>query len=78
MVAGWTGRNAEAIAHHIEELAAIGVPRPSKVPLYYRLGASLLTQENVIEVVGPDSSGETQDPLQPVPHAGSADHDRGR
>lgn len=28
IVAGWAGRDAHAIEHHIEELAAIGVPRP--------------------------------------------------
>ena len=36
VIAGWAGRNRAAIEHHIEELAAIGVPRPSAVPLYYR------------------------------------------
>ena len=30
--------------HHIEELKAIGVQPPSKVPLYYRVAAELLTQ----------------------------------
>ncbi len=43
VIAGWTGRDAAAIEHHIEELEAIGVPRPSSVPLYYRVGAGLLT-----------------------------------
>ena len=41
-----------AIDHHIEELAAIGVPRPSSVPLYYRVAAALLTQAPQIEVLG--------------------------
>ena len=36
VIAGWTGRDAAGIQHHIEELAALGVPRPSTVPLYYR------------------------------------------
>ncbi|MGA8316723.1 MAG: DUF2848 family protein, partial [Bradyrhizobium sp.] len=27
VVAGWTGRDEAALRHHIEELAAIGVPR---------------------------------------------------
>ena len=44
VIAGWAGRNREAIEHHIEELAAIGVPRPSAVPLYYRVAANQLTQ----------------------------------
>ena len=37
VVAGWTGRDKAALDHHIEELAAIGVPGPSTVPLYYRV-----------------------------------------
>ena len=36
IIAGWAGRDQQAIEHHIEELAALGVPRPSAVPLYYR------------------------------------------
>src|SRR6185369_7877834 len=60
VVAGWTGRDSAAIEHHIHELAAIGVPRPSSVPLYYRLAASLLTQAPQIEVLGPGSSGEVE------------------
>jgi Protein of unknown function (DUF2848) len=60
VVAGWTGRDRAAIDHHIRELAAIGVPRPSAVPLYYRLAASLLTQAPQIEVLGVASSGEVE------------------
>ena len=60
VIAGWTGRDAAAIEHHIEELEAIGVPRPSSVPLYYRVGAGLLTQSPAIEALGAQSSGEAE------------------
>lgn len=60
IVAGWTGRDADAIAHHIEELAALGVPAPSATPLYYRVSAPLLSTAPMIEVVGPASSGEVE------------------
>jgi Protein of unknown function (DUF2848) len=60
VIAGWTGRDRAAIDHHIDELAAIGVPRPSAVPLYYRVAASLLTQAAQIEVLGAGSSGEVE------------------
>jgi hypothetical protein len=60
VVAGWAGRDLAAIEHHIEELAAIGVPRPSAVPLYYRVAANQLTQAARIQVVGPHSSGEVE------------------
>ena len=60
VVAGWTGRDVAAIEHHIEELAALGVPRPSSVPLYYRVAAQLLTQSPAIEALGDRSSGEAE------------------
>lgn len=60
IVAGWAGRDLAAIEHHIEELAAIGVPRPTSVPLYYRIGANQFTQEPMVQVVGPHSSGEIE------------------
>jgi hypothetical protein len=56
IIAGWTGRDVAALEHHIEELKAIGVQPPSKVPLYYRVAASLLTQAESIQVVGDDTS----------------------
>jgi len=43
LIAGWAGRDDTAV-HHIDELAALGVPRPGRTPLYYRVAASLLTQ----------------------------------
>src|SRR5919199_6000818 len=60
VVAGWAGRDQAAIRHHIEELAAIGVPRPSSVPVYYRVSADNLTQTERLVVLGPDSSGEVE------------------
>ncbi|HYG45579.1 MAG TPA: DUF2848 domain-containing protein [Bordetella sp.] len=60
VVAGWAGRDRAAIEHHIEELAAIGVPRPSSVPLYYRIADNQLTQAGRIQAVGDASSGEVE------------------
>lgn len=60
IVAGWAGRDLEAIEHHIEELAELGVPRPSAVPLYYRIAANQLTQDSEVQVVGGESSGEAE------------------
>lgn len=60
VIAGWTGRDADAVAHHIAELREIGVPPPSTVPLYYRVAASLLTTGTVIETVDATSSGECE------------------
>lgn len=60
IVAGWAGRDLAAIEHHIEELAALGVPRPSAIPLYYRNAASLIDQSGHLQVVGNDTSGEVE------------------
>lgn len=60
VIAGWAGRDEAAIRHHIHELQAIGVPPPSSVPVFYRGAASLVTQLNRVEVLGPDSSGEIE------------------
>jgi Protein of unknown function (DUF2848) len=60
IVAGWTGRDEAALRHHIEELAAIGVPRPSSVPVFYRNSALNVTQAGRIQVLGPDTSGEAE------------------
>lgn len=60
VIAGWAGRDAAAIEHHVEELAALGIPRPSTTPLYYRVAAQTLTQAHRLIVLGPDSSGEIE------------------
>jgi Protein of unknown function (DUF2848) len=60
IVAGWTGRDEAALNHHIEELAAIGVPRPSSVPVFYRNAVTNIVQTDKLEVLGPDTSGEVE------------------
>jgi Protein of unknown function (DUF2848) len=60
IVAGWTGRDEAALRHHIEELAAIGVPRPSSVPVFYRNSTANLTQSSRLQVLGPHTSGEVE------------------
>lgn len=60
VIAGWTGRDSAAVEAHIVELAAIGVPRPSKVPIYYRVAAATLTSAGEIQVPGTESSGEVE------------------
>jgi hypothetical protein len=60
IVAGWTGRDEAALNHHIEELAAIGVPRPSSVPVFYRNAVNNVMQTDRLEVLGPDTSGEVE------------------
>ena len=60
VVAGWTGRNRDAMEHHIAELEALGVKRPAATPMFYLVSASRLTQSGAIEVIGDGSSGEAE------------------
>ena len=60
VLAGWTGRDADAVESHIAELEKIGVARPAAVPCYYRVSASLLTTADEVDVVGPNTSGEAE------------------
>ncbi len=60
IIAGWTGRYADAMEAHISELEKLGVARPERTPMFYRVAASLLTNAQVIEVSGSASSGEVE------------------
>jgi Protein of unknown function (DUF2848) len=60
VIAGFTGRDETSVADHVRELAAIGVPVPAVVPAFWKLDAALLTADRLIEVPGPDTSGEAE------------------
>jgi hypothetical protein len=60
IVAGWTGRDPAALEKHIVELEALGVKRPPTTPVFYRVSAARLTSDTVMEVTGPNSSGEVE------------------
>ncbi len=60
VIAGWTGRNQEALEKHIRELEELGVARPKTTPIFYRVAASLLTTADEIQVSGGASSGEAE------------------
>ncbi len=68
VMAGWTGRDEAAVRHHIEELEALGVPPPSKTPLFYRVDPALLAGAvDEITVVGKETSGEAEVVLLSMP-----------
>jgi hypothetical protein len=67
VIAGWAGRDRAAVEEHIVELEALGVPRPSSVPVFYRVSASRLTTAPQIETTAA-SSGEVEAIL--LRHAG--------
>ncbi|MGI9613930.1 MAG: DUF2848 family protein, partial [Acidimicrobiales bacterium] len=60
IVVGYTGADADAVQHHIDELAAEGVAPPPQVPMYWSMPPSSLTQSGVIEVPSRATSGEIE------------------
>jgi 2-keto-4-pentenoate hydratase/2-oxohepta-3-ene-1,7-dioic acid hydratase in catechol pathway len=60
VLAGWAGRDQAAVEAHIRELEALGAPRPTRTPVFYRVATSLLTTGDAIEVVGEETTGEVE------------------
>jgi hypothetical protein len=60
VIAGWTGRDKDAVEKHIAELEALGVKRPLHTPMFYRVSSARLTTAPVIEVIGSNSTGEVE------------------
>jgi hypothetical protein len=60
IVAGYTGRDVDAVEEHIRELEAIGVPRPESVPAFYELSPELVTTDPDLSVEGSNTSGEVE------------------
>ena len=60
VIAGWTGRDRDAMEKHMAELEEIGIQRPSSAPCFYRVSTQQLTSENSIQVIGSESSGEVE------------------
>ena len=68
VVAGYTGRDAAAVQHHIDELAAIGVAPPPEVPMFYAVESNTVSSAEQLTVTGDKTSGEIE-PLY-VRHGG--------
>lgn len=60
IVAGWTGRDKEAMEKHMTELEAIGIARPHSTPVFYRNSTSRLTTSDLLQTPGVGSSGEVE------------------
>jgi len=58
--AGWAGRDLKAVAAHVEEMRALGVPAPDTVPITFPVAQAMLTQGDRIEIYSPQSSGEVE------------------
>ncbi|MDP6259485.1 MAG: DUF2848 domain-containing protein [Rhodospirillales bacterium] len=60
IIGGLTGIDVEAIEKHLDELAEIGVTRPSSIPLFFRAAADMVSTADNIQVLGEDTSGEAE------------------
>ncbi|WP_227998941.1 DUF2848 family protein [Nocardia australiensis] len=60
LVAGYTGRDEAAVRHHIDELAAIGVAPPERVPMLYPVERDSVTTAAGTIVSGTNTSGEVE------------------
>lgn len=58
--AGYTGRDQAAVQAHIDELKAIGVPAPAKIPTYFPKAARLLTTDDGFEAIDEENTGEAE------------------
>ena len=57
---GWVGRDRAALEAHIEELAQLGIPRPTRMPIFMSFTTHLLTTDGDIGVISPTTSGEVE------------------
>jgi hypothetical protein len=60
ILAGWSARDEASVRGHMAELAEHGVPPQSTFPLFYRVSATLVSQTERLEVLGPHTSGEIE------------------
>ncbi|SAK97859.1 hypothetical protein AWB80_07419 [Caballeronia pedi] len=60
VIAGWTGRDPEAMEKHIRELEELGIKRPAFTPVFYRVAADRFGPAPAMQVTGEESSGEAE------------------
>ena len=58
--AGWVGKDKKGLQAHIDELAELGVPAPTRTPIYMNFWPQIITTFNAIDVVSDESSGEVE------------------
>lgn len=58
--AGFAGRGQDAVAEHVAELAALGVPAPRTTPSLYPIAPYLATQASEVPVQHDRTSGEAE------------------
>jgi 2-keto-4-pentenoate hydratase/2-oxohepta-3-ene-1,7-dioic acid hydratase in catechol pathway len=57
---GYAGRDTAQVQHHVDELASLGVPAPTRVPSLYPLSDHLVSQRDWVQVPHEQTSGEAE------------------
>ena len=60
VIAGFTGRDRDAVQHHLVELAELGVPTPDTVPSFYLTPGTSAVQQPRLSMVSAETSGEAE------------------
>ena len=60
ILAGWSGRDESKVLKHIKELKELGIPPPTSVPSFFRVGAHLLTTRRNFRSFGDRNNGEVE------------------
>jgi 2-keto-4-pentenoate hydratase/2-oxohepta-3-ene-1,7-dioic acid hydratase in catechol pathway len=57
---GYAGRDSAQVKWHIDELAALGVPGPSRIPTLYPVSAMIVAQVSTVQAPHGRTSGEAE------------------
>lgn len=57
---GYAGRDQAEVQHHIDELAALGIPAPRSIPTLYPLSNHLVSQGDALQTPHARCSGEAE------------------
>ncbi len=60
IIAGYTGRNIDAVNQHIEELKSENIPSPDTIPAFWQVTPDLLTTDTQIQINGERTNGEIE------------------
>lgn len=59
-IAGYTGRDKEAVARYVSKLEAEGIAAPESTPIVFACGADRVVPHSVIDVTGDETCGEVE------------------
>jgi hypothetical protein len=59
-IAGYTGRDTEAVHRYVAKLEEEGIAAPASVPSLFRVGADRVVQHDEIDVTGSETCGEVE------------------